>query len=95
MSPRSLLVLLTTAGVLASVTADAANLSPNLSIRSPGVTNTTVLAGPPPGHGGYPAPKGPPPLPRSSANDPFDTSSNLNPGGGGGGIKPSNKPNLK
>ena len=46
MSPRSLLVLLTAAGVLASVTAGAANLSPNLSIRSPGVTNTTVLAGP-------------------------------------------------
>jgi hypothetical protein len=95
MSPRSLLVLLTAAGVLASVTAGAANLSPNLSIRSPGVTNTTVLAGPPPGQGGYPAPKGPPPLTRSSANDPFDTSSNLNPGGGGGGTKPSSKPSLR
>jgi hypothetical protein len=94
-SPRSLLVLLTTAGVLASVTADAANLSPNLSIRSPGITNTTGFAGPPPGHGGYGTPKGPPPLPRSSANDPFDTSSNLNPGGGGGGTKPSNKPNAQ
>ena len=95
MSPRSLLVLLTTAGVLASVSADAAILSLNLSIRSPGLTNTTVLAGPPPGHGGYAPPKWAPPLPRSGANDPFDTSSNLNPGGGGGGIKPGNKPSLQ
>jgi hypothetical protein len=93
MSPRSLLVVLTTAGVLASASVDAANLPPNLSIRSLGVTNTTVLAGRPPGYG-Y-GPHTPPPLPRSSANDPFDTSSNLNPGGGGGGAKPSNKPNLQ
>jgi hypothetical protein len=95
MSPRALFVVLTTAGVLASVSADAANMSPNLSIRSPSVTNTNVYAGPPSGHDGYPTPKGPPPLPRSSANDPYDTSTNLNPGGGGGGIKPGNKPNLK
>jgi hypothetical protein len=95
MSPRALLVLLTTAGVLASVSADAANMSLNLSVRSPSVSNTNVYAGPPSGHGGYPTPKGPPPLPRSSANDPYDTSTNLNPGGGGDGIKPGNKPNLK
>jgi hypothetical protein len=93
MSLRALLVLLTTAGVLASVTADAANLSSNLSIRSLGPTNTNVLAGRPPGYG-Y-GPHTPPPLPRSSANDPFDTSSNLNPGGGGGGTKPGHKPNLQ
>jgi hypothetical protein len=68
MSPRALFVVLTTAGVLASVSADAANMSPNLSIRSPSVTNTNVYAGPPSGHDGYPTPKGPPPLPRSSAN---------------------------
>jgi len=56
--------------------------------------NTMVFASPPSGHHGYPAPKVPP-LPRSSANDPFDTGSNLNPGGGGGGTKPSNKPSLR
>jgi hypothetical protein len=93
MSPRVLLVLLTTAGVLASVTADAANLSSNLSIRSPSINNTNVLAGRPPGYG-Y-GPRYPAPLPQSSASDPFDTSSNLNPGGGGGGSKPSHKPSLQ
>ena len=94
MSSRALLVLLTAAGVLTSVVAHAANMSPNLSIRSPGVTNTATVAGPS-GHNGYGAPKGPPPLPRSGANDPYDTSNNLNPGGGGSGFKPGNKPNLK
>lgn len=94
MSPRFFLVLLTTVGALGSATADAASLSTNLSIRSPGLSNANVYADPS-GHGGYPTPKGPPPLPRSSANDPFETSSNLNPGGGGGGTKPSNKPNLQ
>jgi hypothetical protein len=93
MSPRALLVILTTAGVLASVTADAANLSSNPGVRSPGVSNTNALAGRPPGYG-Y-GPHSPPPLPQSSANDPFDTSSNLNPGGGGGGSKPGKKPNLQ
>lgn len=94
MSSRALLVLLAAAGMLASAAANAANFSPNLSIHSPGVTNTSTLAGPT-GHT-YPTPKGPPPLPRSSANDPYDTSTNLNPGGGGGsGFKPGNKPNLK
>lgn len=95
MSSRFFLVLLTTIGALSSATADAASLSTNLSIRSPGVSNTNTYAGSPSGHGGYPTPKGPPPLPRSSANDPFDSSSNLNPGGGGGGTKPSNKPSLQ
>jgi hypothetical protein len=94
MSSRALLVLLTTAGVLTSVVANAASMSPNLSIRSPGLTNTAPVAGPPSGHGGYRTPKGPPPLPRSGANDPYDTSSNLNPGSGGSGFKPGNKPNL-
>jgi hypothetical protein len=95
MSSRALLILLTAASVLTSVAANAANMSPNLSIRSPGVTNTTTVAGPASGHGGYGTPKGPPPLSRSGANDPFDTSTNLNPGGGGSGFKPGNKPNLK
>jgi hypothetical protein len=92
MSPRIFLVLLATAGVLASASADAAGLSPNLSIRSSSVPNTAILAG---HHGYYPTPKGPPPIPRSSANDPYDTSSNLNPGGGGGSYKPGKSPNLK
>ncbi|MBR1092623.1 hypothetical protein JQ621_34695 [Bradyrhizobium manausense] len=95
MSPRFFLFVLTTIGALSSAAADAASLSTNLSIRSPGVSNTNVYAGPPSGHGGYPGPKGPPPLPHSSANDPFDSSTNLNPGGGGGGTKPSNKPSLQ
>ena len=94
MSSRALLVLFTAAGMLAGAAANAASFSPNLSIRSPGVTNTATLAGPT-GHGGYGTPKEPPPLPRSSANDPYDTSTNLNPGGGGSGFKPGNKPNLK
>ena len=95
MSPRFLLVLLTTAGALGGATADAANLSPNLGIRSPGVSNTAIFAGSPTGRGGYPTPKPAPPLIRSSANDPYDASTNLNPGGGGGGAKPSNKPSLR
>jgi len=93
MSPRAFLVLLTTAGVFASVTADAANVSLNPGIRSPVATNTNALAGRPPGNG-Y-GPHTPPPLPRSSANDPYDTSTNLNPGGGGGSFKPGHKPNLQ
>ena len=91
MSSRALLVLLAAAGILASATANAASFSPNLSLRSPGATNTSTLAGPS-GYGGYGTPKGPPPLPRSGANDPYDTSSNLNPGGDGSGFKPGNKP---
>lgn len=96
MSPRSLQLLLIAAGVLSSVSADAAGLSPDLSIRSSGMNNTAVYAGRPPGHGGYSGGYPAPPLPRSSANDPYDTSQNLNPGGGGGGgLKPNPKPNLK
>jgi hypothetical protein len=91
MSPRFFLVLLTTVGTLGTATADAAGLSTNLSIRSPGLSNATVLAGP----RSLPTPKLAPPLLRSSANDPYDTSTNLNPGGGGGGTKPSNKPSLQ
>lgn len=91
MSSRTLLVLLTTAGVLTSLAANAANFGPNLSIRSSSVTNqTTTLA-----TRGYGTPKGPPPIPQSRANDPYDHSMNLNPGGGGGGTKPSHKPSLQ
>ncbi len=90
-SYRALLVMLTSAGVLTSMAANAANFGPNLSIRSPGVTNsTTTIAG-----RGYGTPKGPPPIPQSRANDPYDNSQNLNPGGGGGGTKPSHKPSLQ
>jgi len=92
MSPRSFLVLLTAAGVLASASADAAGLSPSLNIRTSSATNTMTFAGRPPGHYG---PTTPPPIPRYAGNDPYDTSSNLNPGGGGGGVKPGKSPNKK
>ncbi len=94
MSDRYLLVAFTVAGVLYGATADAANVSFNSGIHSPGVSNTTAtMGGRPPGNG-Y-GPRTPPPLPHSSANDPFDNSQNLNPGGGGGGTKPSHKPSLQ
>jgi hypothetical protein len=103
MSPRASLGLLITAGVLASASADAAGLSPNLNIRSTGPTNTATLAtGRIPGHG-YPSYTPPPAVyggPRPhitqfNSNDQFDTNGNINPGGGGGGTKPSKSPNLK
>ena len=92
MSSRAFLALLITTGVLASASANAAGLSPSLNIHSPGLNNTATLA--PRGH--YPTGSTtPPPLWQSSANDPYDTSTNLNPGGGGGGVKPSKSPALK
>ena len=101
MSPRATLVLLITAGVLASASADAGTISPNLNIRSIGPSNTTMLAaGRTADH--YPAYTPPPavaPRPRFTqqfnSNDAFDTNGNINPGGGGGGDKPNKKPSLQ
>jgi hypothetical protein len=101
MSPRAFLVLLVTAGVLASASADAAGLSPNLNFHSTGPSSTTVLATgrtpgygpsyvPPPSYGGSR-----PRFTQFDSNDQFDTNGNINPGGGGGGAKPGKSPNLK
>jgi hypothetical protein len=50
------------------------------------------------GCGGAPAPATYPGYPHRlqlfDTNDQFDTTGNLNPGGGGGGVKPGKKPNL-
>jgi hypothetical protein len=78
--------------VLASASADAAGLSPNLNMRSSSTNNTTTFAGRPAGHYG---PTTPPPIPRSTSNDQFDTNGNINPGGGGGSFKPGKSPNKK
>ena len=92
MSSRAFVVFLIAAGVLASVSADAAGLSPNLNFHSSGLNNAATMAS----RGHYPSSSyTPPPVYQSSANDPNDTSSNLNPGGGGGGVKPGKTPNLK
>jgi hypothetical protein len=96
----STFAFLLTAGVLASASADAANLAPNFNIRSPAVTNAATLAA---GRGydypSYPAPPAAyPTRPRFTefeTNDQFDTNGNLNPGGGGGGVKPGKEPNLR
>jgi len=93
------LILIAAAGLFADASAEAAGLSPNLNIRSPGPTNTMTMAA---GRGygsGYPAPPAyaGPQRPRFTifnSNDQFDTNGNLNPGGGGGGIKPGKHPNL-
>jgi hypothetical protein len=91
---------LLTAGLLASASVDAANRAPNLNIRSPAVTNAaTLAAGRSYGYPSYPAPPAAYPTRPSFAefetNDPFDTNGNLNPGGGGGDVKPGKKPNLQ
>jgi hypothetical protein len=89
MPSRASLALLIAAGLLASASANAAGLSPNLNIRSPSLNNTAVMGG----HVGHIPPTIAPTW-HSSANDPYDQSTNLNPSSGGG-VKPDKKPALK
>jgi hypothetical protein len=99
MSLRIPALILVAASLLGGPRAEAAGLSPNLNIRSPGPTNTMTMAA---GRGygsGYPAPPvyaGPqrPRITVFNSNDQFDTNGNLNPGGGGGGTKAGKHPNL-
>jgi hypothetical protein len=98
MSARATLLLLIAAGALAGARADAAGLSPNLTIRSTGPVITTFRT---PGYG-YPSYTPPPAVAvsphapvRFNTNDQFDTGGNINPGSGGGGTKPGKKPNLQ
>jgi hypothetical protein len=100
MSPRAALVLLVSAGMLASASADAAGLSPSLNIHSIGPGSITALAaGRTAGH--YPSYTPPPavsPDPhftQFNSNNAFDSNGNINPGSGGGGNKPNKKPNLQ
>ncbi|HLZ02088.1 MAG TPA: hypothetical protein VKR55_08040 [Bradyrhizobium sp.] len=87
------LSLLVASALLGSASADAATfmISPG-GQAGPHISGTmTMLGGRPPCN--YCGPKAPPPIPRSAASDPYDTSKNLNPGGGGG-LRPGKKPNL-
>jgi hypothetical protein len=80
--------------LLASASAEAASfsISPRGQIGPQISGETTTLYGRPPC--GYCGPRPAPPIPRSSANDPYNASQNLNPGGGGSGIKPGKKHDL-
>jgi hypothetical protein len=87
------IIALTTLTALAAPAANAAGLSPNLSIRT-GNTNTTTLAR---GHDWGSVPHVAPPITHYNPSNLDDSSGNLNPGSGGGGsgTTPVKKPNLQ
>jgi hypothetical protein len=86
--------LIAALALLASASAEAASFTTSpIGATGPHISNpATVMSRRPPCNDC--GPKGPPPIPRNAANDRYDTSKDLNPGGGGGGYKPGRKPSL-